>query len=216
MSGFSILGDGILLFVSLVACIYCILLSRRVRRLASADQGLGKGIADMTQAVEKLNASLEQTRLAARNESDTLERQLAEARTLSGRAGELLDEGEHQLEDLDKGIAQARQLVTSLEGLVEAANKRRLRQSRFPDTAPWQEELADGLPGGDGDQPAPAPPQARRRERPRDEEALLLTPSLRETPTGLPVDAEDDPLPDVAPLPRRRTGRRSATPRQET
>lgn len=194
MNTVNILVDGILLSASIAACFYCVLLSRRVRSLASANHGVGKGIADMTEAVERLNVSLEQTRMAARTESETLQRQLTEARGLSERTGNLLEDGGHQIDQLAKGLTEARQMVRSLERLADAASKRRARGGR-PD---WREALADGMPDAGSRQAVPR--HARTGEpynepRPSAEgEPLLDAAALDQT------EEADDPLPDVKPL----------------
>ncbi|MCA8928245.1 MAG: hypothetical protein KDC18_09255 [Alphaproteobacteria bacterium] len=200
MTGFNIFIDGILISTSFAACFYCILLSRRVRRLASADQGVGKGIADMTEAVERLNASLEQTRLAARTESDQLQRRLAEARSLSERAAEQQDESEQLLADVANRLSDARQMVQSLESLVEAANKRRQRARRAEERETWRPDLSDGLPAEEAHKAAPPLP---RRPSPSaagdDDDALLLDAMALDQ-----SEDDGDPLPDVMPIMRRR------------
>ncbi len=194
MNTVNILVDGILLSASIAACFYCVLLSRRVRSLASADHGVGKGIADMTEAVERLNASLEQTRMAVRNESETLQQQLLEARGLSEQAGSLLEDGGHQIDQLAKGLAEARQMVRSLERLGDAASKRRARNGR-PD---WREALADGMPNAGMRHAVPRHPRtaaACDEYRPGDGAEPLLDASALDQ-----SEEADDPLPDVIPL----------------
>lgn len=204
MSTISILVDGILLSASFAACFYCIQLSRRVRNLARTDQGLGKGIAEMTEAVERLNASLEQTRLAARTESETLQHRLAEARDLTERTSRLLADGDHRTDELARNLGEARQMVRTLERLADTASKRRARSGR-PD---WREALADGLPDREPSRAAArAFPTDRPRARSADggETAMLLDAAALDQ-----SEDADDPLPDVKPLgSRRAAGTRS-------
>lgn len=130
MSALNILVDGALISTSLVACTYCVLLSRRVRRLASADQGVGKGIADMVKAVERLNTSLEQTRMAAKGEAEALEREVKAARELTARTADLLAEGDNQVNELARGLSEANEIVRALEELTDTADRRSVRRKR--------------------------------------------------------------------------------------
>ena len=56
--------------------------------------------------------------MAAKTESETLQRQLVEAKSLSERTDDLLQEGDHQIGDLARGLADARQVVEVLEDLA--------------------------------------------------------------------------------------------------
>lgn len=213
MSSLSILVDGGLLSSSMAACFYCVLLSRRVRRLASADQGVGKGIADMVQAVERLNASLERTRMAAKTESDTLQRQLVEAKSLSERTGDLLQEGDHQIGDLARGLADARQVVEVLEDLVDTADKRRTRARKPSQRTQAPAPLATVEPEEDTPEPAAIAGRAGgRKTRARAKPAVETSDPISDGDiTMLLLDAitldlnddtdndTDDPLPDVRP-----------------
>jgi hypothetical protein len=234
MNALNILLDGGLLSASLVACFYCVLLSRRVRRLASADQGVGKGIVDMVQAVERLNASLERTRMAARTESDTLRHQLTEAKALSEKTAELLEDGDHQIGDLSRGLAEARRIVAALEDMADTADRRHtVAQKTPPQPTPilLEEEWDQDNDGGtiedededededeyEDETPPPKPkakPTARRRRKPQaGPTAKVVTDQTDDDDiTMLLLDAigldvsehAGDPLPDVRPRPSRR------------
>lgn len=209
MEMINILVDGILFSASIAACFYCIQLSRRVRNLANANQGVGKGIADMTDAVERLNSSLEQTRAAARSESETLQRQLSATREQADRAGRLLEDGDHQLEQMTKSIGQARQMVRALEDLAEAASRRRARAGR-PD---WRDGFADGLPSADPRLKVQAQDQLEPTwdfTANRNQNDLLLDAAALDQ-----SEDADDPLPDVKPLRSRRHRRVWPTPQGE-
>ena len=136
MDALNILVDGGLLSASLTACFYCIVLSRRVRRLASADQGVGKGVADMVKAVERLNSSLSQTRAAARTESEALEQHLQEARAIAERTAALLEDGTDQLAVLDRKLTDARQIIGHLRSAVNAARDSRRQAGQTADAKP--------------------------------------------------------------------------------
>ncbi len=227
MNALNILLDGGLLSASLAACFYCVLLSRRVRRLASADQGVGKGIADMVLAVERLNASLERTRMAARTESDTLRRQLAEAQALSEKTAELLEDGSHLSADLARGLADARQMVGSLEDLADAADRRRTRaraamqppdpialeddwdaarRTEWRDSEAWNKDpapTADAKPAPRRRRKAEARPTASPPPAPMDENDITMM--LLDSIAVDLNDPDDDPLPDVRPRASRQT-----------
>jgi hypothetical protein len=147
--------------------------------------------------------------VAARTESETLQQQLTEARSLSQQAGKLLEDGSRQIDHLASGLADARQMIRTLERLGDAASKRRARNGR-PD---WREALADGMPDAGPRQAVPslrhagsAPAETRFRA---EGEALLDAAALDQS------EEADDPLPDVQPLRSKRGRHGTFSPREE-
>ncbi|MCF6219486.1 MAG: hypothetical protein L3J65_00080 [Robiginitomaculum sp.] len=54
---YAFLPDILLIVVSGFTCLYCIILSRRLKKLQSLDSGLGASILSLTQAVAKTNSA---------------------------------------------------------------------------------------------------------------------------------------------------------------
>lgn len=60
-----LIADGLMIFGALSAALYCLVLSRRVRRLGGLDSGLGAAIATLSVQVDDLKRSLEAAQSAA-------------------------------------------------------------------------------------------------------------------------------------------------------
>ncbi|RMF33313.1 MAG: hypothetical protein D6754_17180, partial [Alphaproteobacteria bacterium] len=111
----ALVADGLIAAAALVAAIYCLVLSRRVRRLADLDGGLGAAIAQLNAQVEGMRAALE----AAKRTSSGSVRELRE---LTRRA----EAAQGRLELL---------LATLHEGGPAPARPRPARRTR------WEEEI---------------------------------------------------------------------------
>ena len=57
-----LVADGLLLLTALTTGIYCLVLSRRLRRLGSSEGGIGKRIEALGTAIEETRAALSETR----------------------------------------------------------------------------------------------------------------------------------------------------------
>lgn len=82
-----LIADGLLIATALTAALYCLVLSRRLRRLTDTEAGMGAQIAELSRvlgetrtAVSDTRRGLAETRSAARNATDTLSREVALAR----------------------------------------------------------------------------------------------------------------------------------------
>lgn len=74
-----LIADILLLSGALGACIYCIVLSRRLRRFADVESGVGGAIATLSVQVDQMTAALGRAQISAVTSSQSLE-------TLTGRA----------------------------------------------------------------------------------------------------------------------------------
>ena len=81
-----LIADGLLLATALTAALYCIVLSRRLRRLTDAQSGIGTQIRELTRVLEETRGAVGETRnglaenrAAARNASDAVAREIARA-----------------------------------------------------------------------------------------------------------------------------------------
>lgn len=82
-----LIADGLLIATALTAALYCVILSRRLRRLTDAEAGIGTQIRALNKALEETRTALAETRRgvaeargSARSASDALGREVAAAR----------------------------------------------------------------------------------------------------------------------------------------
>lgn len=71
--------DFLLLAASGVACFYCFMLSRRLKKLTSAEKGLGAGIAALSQSAEEVRIAVATSKAGADQAAARLETLLARA-----------------------------------------------------------------------------------------------------------------------------------------
>lgn len=84
-----LIADGLLIATALTAALYCLVLSRRLRRLTDAESGVGPQIGELSRALEETRAAVTQTRsslsesrASARNAGEALAREVAGARAV--------------------------------------------------------------------------------------------------------------------------------------
>ena len=83
-----LVADGLLIATALAAAVYCLVLSRRLRRLTDAEAGIGGQIKALNAALEETRAGLAETRrgvaearAALRNEKEAMARDIEAAKT---------------------------------------------------------------------------------------------------------------------------------------
>lgn len=67
-----LIADGILILAAFVATAYCIVLSRRLRRLSEMDGGLGAAITSLSREVDHLSAALSEAKAATTESASDL------------------------------------------------------------------------------------------------------------------------------------------------
>ncbi|MEM6548250.1 MAG: hypothetical protein AAF713_10960 [Pseudomonadota bacterium] len=97
-----LIADGLLVATALTATVYCLVLSRRLRKLGDSGAGIG-------QQIEKLNAALEETRTAL-------------SETQSG-IGELKGQAKAATEKLAREVWLANQTIGEVETAAEQARE---------------------------------------------------------------------------------------------
>lgn len=121
-----LISDGLLLATALTAAVYCIILSRRLRRLTDSGEGIAAQIAALDAALGETKAAMTETR-----------RGIADARVTVRSARE----------GLDKAIAAARSEAEALRRASEAARAAHpppLPSPGLPsaEVAAWEEDAA--------------------------------------------------------------------------
>ena len=134
-----LIADGLLIATALTAALYCLVLSRRLRRLTDTEAGMGAQIAELSRvlgetrtAVSDTRRGLAETRSAARNATDTLSREVAL--------------GRETVAEMRKATAEARRAADSL-GLPDPAPR--------PDGGDDQRDLPEFPAFDDADDPIP-------------------------------------------------------------
>lgn len=92
----TLIVDLLMVAGALGAAFYCLMLSRRLRRLASLDDGMGAAVAILSSQVEEMTRALDRTRAAA-----------------EGSASELVE----RTERAEAAIARIEMLMASLNDL---------------------------------------------------------------------------------------------------
>ena len=108
METFSIQPTDVAIFlVSSAACIYCIVLSQRLKALQSTRDGLGATIAALSKSISVMTATTHDTR--------------TRVETMAGRLAELIDEGEKMCERLEGMIMHMEKAQTQVADQVHAS-----------------------------------------------------------------------------------------------
>ncbi|MEM9762937.1 MAG: hypothetical protein AAF968_10545 [Pseudomonadota bacterium] len=112
--GLKLVADGLLIATALAAAIYCAVLSRRLRRLASMEDGIGGQITALNTAVEETRVALttaqeriDALRTQSGQSSERVRREMAQARKLSEELAEAATEARALLDQLYSAEAPA-------------------------------------------------------------------------------------------------------------
>ena len=94
------IADILLIAGALGACAYCLVLSRRLRRFADVENGVGGAIAALSVQVDQMTAALGNAQTSAVASSRSLEALTGRAEEVAGRL-ELLVAAMHDIADAD-------------------------------------------------------------------------------------------------------------------
>lgn len=98
-----LIADALLLGGALSACLYCFVLSRRLKKLASFESGLGGAIAVLSTQVDDMQRVLKETEATAGEASSQLRDLVQEAEDVAGNLDVLLA----SLSDIPDAVAPA-------------------------------------------------------------------------------------------------------------
>ncbi len=76
---YTYIPDFLLLLVSAITCLYCLVLSRRLKKLQSLEDGLGGSIVELTEAIAKTSQVASQARQTTQDNISVLRNLLQEA-----------------------------------------------------------------------------------------------------------------------------------------
>ncbi|MEO0822621.1 MAG: hypothetical protein AAF074_19610 [Pseudomonadota bacterium] len=109
-----LMADGLLIATALTAALYCIVLSRRLKRLSSTEEGLGGQIVALNGAVEETRAALAET-------AEKLEALKRQSNSASERVRREIAQARRQAEELEASRAGAAALLDKLYAIQPAA-----------------------------------------------------------------------------------------------
>ncbi len=141
-----LIADGLLVATAMTAGLYCLVLSRRLRRLTDAGDGIGpriealdKALAQAGEALAETKAGVEQLRHSAKNATTDLSREIARGEELATRITRGVEAGTAALHRL----YEAEALVNAASGDSASADAHRNGpRVELPEGHPGQPEDA--------------------------------------------------------------------------
>ena len=112
--------DIAIILVSLAACVYCFVLSRRLRALQNTKDGLGATIMALSKSSSAVSATTQDTRVKAGELAARLSQLLADADAMCGKLnalkGEMTAQQASALEEMEAGHAKLRAAQSDISG----------------------------------------------------------------------------------------------------
>ena len=102
----SLIADGLLIATCLTAALYCFILSRRLKKLTSTEDGIGQQILQLNGALEETRTAVKDIRGTAKAASDRLSREVQNARR-SAQELQRLTEAAQQILDTSRETTPA-------------------------------------------------------------------------------------------------------------
>lgn len=108
------LPDIILIVISGLACMYCYLLSRRLRKLNNLETGLGASIVTLTRAIEETYKAAQDAQTSTAEAVETL-------RDLLARSDNLTPKADTIVKDMERSFERARDKQEQLEYSIDVS-----------------------------------------------------------------------------------------------
>ena len=89
--------DIALIVISLIACLYCVLLGRKLKALQNTNDGLGATIAAFTKATAEISAATQQSCIRASQQATKLSQLIGDSEVACRKLKQLADETENRL-----------------------------------------------------------------------------------------------------------------------
>lgn len=86
----SLIADGLLILAGFAAAIYCLVLSRRIRRLTNAGEGIGAEIENLNRSVSEVQEATKRANRAAEEASKKLAEEVRNANTVTAKLERLV------------------------------------------------------------------------------------------------------------------------------
>ena len=165
----SLIADGLLIATCLTTALYCLVLSRRLRRLSDTDDGIGKQILRLNTALAETKAAVAEIRMTTKTASEDLERDIEAAK--------------RQGQQLQSQIARA--LKSGVGAAETSAQPKRERPSAPAATASAVTDLDDAAPTA-------SEPRTAVEDRARSREAEAESPPVVDFDAAETVEDDDD------------------------
>lgn len=107
----SLFADGLLIVTCVTAAAYCFVLSRRLRKFADTENGVGRQIVQMNNALDEIRAALKDAQGGAKSASDALGREIVAARRLTMQLANANETTEQKLTDLQQSLRRATRVL---------------------------------------------------------------------------------------------------------
>ncbi len=114
-----LIADGLLFLGALTASLYCLVLSRRLRRLTQTEDGMGKVITTLSDQVEDMQAALAAAKLTIDGAGAGLTRQIAQAERVKRGLEEMVERAVEEIAAAQAEIATLR----AVTGAVSAVSR---------------------------------------------------------------------------------------------
>lgn len=129
--------DFLLLAASATACLYCFVLSRRLKGLTSAKDGLGAGIAALSQSASEMKSAVSATKASADAAASRIETLMSEADAKAQQLQSLIDElTEMSASVVDHAEGATKKYVDTLAPFLGEANDAAARLLQAIERAP--------------------------------------------------------------------------------
>lgn len=125
---FAYIPDILLILISSLACLYCFLLSRRLKKLQNLNTGLGASIVSLTEVIAETSTAAGQARKATQQSVELLQ-------TLLNEAENSIPQVEARIESLRHSKNAAKAAHTELKTLLVSEIQPELKNARLASTA---------------------------------------------------------------------------------
>jgi len=136
-----LIADGLLIATAMTAGLYCMVLSRRLRRLTDSGDSIGPQIEALDQALGDTRAALAETREGVSELRDSTKAVIAELARETAR-------GEDIAELIERGVGEAK---ATMQRLYEATDRIEAHENRPAQANHAGAGDTDGPPDGDSD-----------------------------------------------------------------
>ena len=136
--------DIVIILISFAACVYCFVLSRRLKALQNTKDGLGATIMAMSKSIAAMTSSTRDTRSQVAEMAAQLGTQLEDARQMCARIEELkLSLENSQKDTVDQVTAAQAELSTMMRIILDQSKTRIMEINRVMQQMREQAEADD-------------------------------------------------------------------------
>lgn len=157
----TMIADGLLMATATIAGIYCLVLSRRLRRLTDSSSGIGSQIAALDRALAETRGALIETREGVSEIRASARAAIAELKRRTGSAeaaASSLAEATDRAESVLQRLYEAHERVVTLDDHAADAGEGPSRTDQAGNGAPPRRPIVLDVEGGNGNPDADGEP----------------------------------------------------------